>query len=905
MANTTIARIDSGAMIGIGSAGTLDVGADQQVVAVSLVQSGGAGGNIGFAGTLSWYNLTSHTTAQIEDGVTVNAGTSGGQPQASGAVTVHADDDMIVVGVTGGAVKSNHIGIGFAAAVNNINRTTLALIGSTSTPTMPGSFTAGVLHVNATNQGIVAGVSYAGSSVSSSEGTPATSNADEPTDDASLPSEFGSDDPLDETNGIAASGDASFNILKSDTEAYVNDKGTFNIGAAAPTPLPVDPSSSLQPLTVIHFLTSHGLVTGQPVNYTTTGGSIGGLSNNTTYYAIVIDPNNIELATTEVNALDGVPITLGPTVTSGFTYNLTSTFNSLPTILTFTSSSVENTLINFVNPHGLITGQPVEYQTTGNATGGLSNQAIYYAIVTGSNQIELAATYADAISGTAIALDYSKGSGTQTLTPITTDIEAASETIIVSIAGAFAVATNPDSSNLGIAGSVSSDDVIDTTKAYLQDATLTTYQLDVTATHSGYIGSLTAGASGASGVQGTAVAGSVSVDVILPDTEAYIENAEVALSGDSNVKAIDQTQIWSIAGSGALGGKGGYGAAIAVNLIGFSFLNTVDPAKTLAYIDGSTVTLDSGTLSVLATDANATPLPRIVSIAGALGVGTQAESNAVAAMVAVNIIKDETEAYVEDSTITKPASPTGTTNLDVASSDDSWIISIGGAVGASDNVGVGAGISYNQIAAQTESYIDDTTVTVGGTVNVQATDSAEIAGGTLGVGVSTGSGGIAGAGSASVNEINDTTKAYIDGGSTVTAGGAVSVVVTDSSLIVSVAGGVAISLDEGSAVGAAVSYNIIGNIIPAYIDDAIVTSESAGVDGDGDLLADARGDRGSGAPVRRASPWAARSRSTRSRTRSTPTSTTARTSRPMAATWSWPPRTSRPCTSSPAVWASP
>ncbi len=549
----------------------------------------------------------------------------------------------------------------------------------------------------------------------------------------------GDTDPLDATDGIAASGDASFNVLDSDTEAYVNDPGTFNTGGA-PRTLPVNPSATLEPLTVIHFLTTHGLVTGQPVNYTTSGGSIGGLTNKKTYYAIVLDPYDIELASSAVNALNGVALTLGPSVAAGFSYNLTSYLSTVPTLLTFTSASVENTLVNFANPHGLSTGQAVEYLTTGSATGGLSNKSILYAIVTGPNQIELAASFADAMAGIAISLDYSKGSGTQTLSPISTDIEAATETIVVSIAGAFAASLNVDKSeNLGLAGSVSSNAVTDTTKAYLQNAALSADQLDVTATHAGYIGSLTAGAAGASGVSGTAVAGSVSVNLILPDTEAYVSDANLALGADSNIKATDQTQIWSIAGSGALGGDGGYGVAIAVDLIGFSFGSSVAPAQTAAYIDGSTVTLAAGTLSVLATDANSTPLPRIVSVAGALGVGGQPDSGAGAGMVAVNIITDETEAYVEGSTINPPASPQGTTNLDVASDDGSSIIAIGGAVGAASKTGVGAAVSYNQIAAQTRSYVDDSTVNVSGTVTLQATDTAVIGGLTLGVGVSTGS----------------------------------------------------------------------------------------------------------------------------------------------------------------------
>src|SRR5208337_4305820 len=110
----------------------------------------------------AWYNVTSDTQAQIQDGVTVNGGyDANGNPLQGGVVDVQADDNTIIVGITGGAVKSNHIGVGFAMAVNNVNRKTLALIGSTSTPVTPGSYDISALHVNATDEGVVATVTYA------------------------------------------------------------------------------------------------------------------------------------------------------------------------------------------------------------------------------------------------------------------------------------------------------------------------------------------------------------------------------------------------------------------------------------------------------------------------------------------------------------------------------------------------------------------------------------------------------------------------------------------------------------------------------------------------------------------------------------------------------------------------
>ena len=367
------------------------------------------------------------------------------------------------------------------------------------------------------------------------------------------------------------------------------------------------------PLTVIRFADSDGLETGDSLAYSTTGTAVGNLSNNTTYYAIVLDPYDIELASSYQNAVNGVPITLDPAGATG-----TQTLAGSKSFTFDPTTDIVSTLLSFNLAPGqslsLSTGEPVEYQTSGSAIGGLTNDTTYYAISLDSDQIELADTYADAVAGKALTLTTNTGDQVQTLIPVTLAVNAADQTVVVSIAGAFAGRLTTGSSNTGVAGSFSTDDLIATTKAYISDPittsplTITATLLDVTAVHGGYIGSLAFGAAGASGVKGTAVAGSVSLDLVLPDTEAYISGATVNLSGDSEVHASEGAVIVALAGGLALGGKGGYGAALAVNLIGFSNQTTTSlnrPAATLAYIDNSTITDVGGTLSVMANSANA------------------------------------------------------------------------------------------------------------------------------------------------------------------------------------------------------------------------------------------------------------------------------------------------------------
>ena len=152
MNNTTLAQIDSGATIHIGSAGTLEVESNQFIVDVSVVMAGTSAGNIGFTGTGAWNDITSSTIAQIQDGVTVNGG---------GAVSVLANDDVVLGNLAGGVLSGQASGFGFTVAGNTLNRTTIAQIGGASHPPVTDNFQVGSITVQANSTGNVAAVTLA------------------------------------------------------------------------------------------------------------------------------------------------------------------------------------------------------------------------------------------------------------------------------------------------------------------------------------------------------------------------------------------------------------------------------------------------------------------------------------------------------------------------------------------------------------------------------------------------------------------------------------------------------------------------------------------------------------------------------------------------------------------------
>ena len=434
--------------------------------------------------------------------------------------------------------------------------------------------------------------------------------------------------------------------------------------------------------------------------------------------------------------------------------------------------------------------------------------------------------------------------------PVT--VNADSNAVDVAIAGAIGVSDEDTGKNVGLGGALGINVLTTMTDAYVYGATVTANALNVTATHDEAIGAFTAGGAGNPAGVGasTAVAGSVSINLILPDTEAYVSSAHIALVGDSSVKAFEKSVIVSIAGSAAIsGGTGGYGAAAAINMIGSPISNgapfnpqlapdqpdlPVADGATRAFITSSTITMVGGTLQVIASNVDPLSDSRIIAITGALGASKGATSTGAAGMLSVNLIRNDTEAYIGDgSSITEVAAGQGVTdpgilNLQVHADDESGIVAIGGAVGIGQTKSIGAALGYNQITSTIKATIDSTTVDLTGGVDVAAGSVQSIGGIVVGVAAGTGK-GWAIAGSVLVNVISNTIDAHIANSSVIDAGKNVSLQAKDNSLIVALAGAVAVSISGSQGGGASISYNRISNGIAAYVDGSTVTTSGGSI----------------------------------------------------------------------------
>jgi hypothetical protein len=170
---------------------------------------------------------------------------------------------------------------------------------------------------------------------------------------------------------------------------------------------------------------SHGFSQGELVQYDSVGqATIGGLSSGSPYYIILVDGDNIKLATTLENANAGTAINLTSLGTGRHRIlslskspDGTYTIASVPTANTFTVSAggyvpfivKEFTPRNEIDlqannlrilDHGFITGTKVTYNNNlGTSIGGLTTATDYYVIGINKDYIRLATTAENASSG--------------------------------------------------------------------------------------------------------------------------------------------------------------------------------------------------------------------------------------------------------------------------------------------------------------------------------------------------------------------------------------------------------------------------------------------------------------------------------------------------------------------------
>ena len=125
---------------------------------------------------------------------------------------------------------------------------------------------------------------------------------------------------------------------------------TFNVTASGSVPTitkTFNPRTNLSIDQNYIKITNHGFLTGTPVTYSNGGGtSLGGLTNSTVYYVIVINKDHLRLASTADSADAGTPVSI-TTFGAGGTHTLTSSqINGRVTGTGTVSTTVGSVLVN-------------------------------------------------------------------------------------------------------------------------------------------------------------------------------------------------------------------------------------------------------------------------------------------------------------------------------------------------------------------------------------------------------------------------------------------------------------------------------------------------------------------------------------------------------------------------------
>jgi hypothetical protein len=150
------------------------------------------------------------------------------------------------------------------------------------------------------------------------------------------------------------------------------------------------------------YVPNHGLVSGQVVKYSNGAGTIvGGLTNDTSYFVVVIDSSLIRLSTS-ANLNSFVNLTTAGTGTHTLTI----------TSLNFTTNTIS------IPNHGFEQGELVEYDTRGQtAVGGLLTSTPYYIVRVDRDNIKLATTPENALAASTFV-----GGVANAPTPLVVDI---------------------------------------------------------------------------------------------------------------------------------------------------------------------------------------------------------------------------------------------------------------------------------------------------------------------------------------------------------------------------------------------------------------------------------------------------------------------------------------------------
>lgn len=296
-------------------------------------------------------------------------------------------------------------------------------------------------------------------------------------------------------------------------------------------------------------------------------------------------------------------------------------------------------------------------------------------------------------------------------------------------------------------------------------------------------------AGGAGTFAGAGAAGAHSVST---NTKAYVGQSEVTDAGAVSVTAKDETELNTIAGSGAASGNTGVGLTAAVEVVN----------KKTSAIVGDNAEVTGSSLTVKAENTSS-------SVTGAAGLGVGGTAG-LAGAASETFVNQETDAHVG-----KNANVTVKKGAEILANSTFTQGATAGSVGGGGTVGIGISNATVSLHAVTKAYADDDAVISGGNqVKISADHTTDLTYATVAGGV----GGTVGvSGNAAVNIIDTETKAYTGKSSALSADDGISITASDTTELHGGNGGAAIGISGGGA-GVAVGVTNLKKNTSAYAD---------------------------------------------------------------------------------------
>jgi hypothetical protein len=885
--NSTHAVIDDNTLVS--ALGDVLVNAKSDHFAINIVESGTQAQDLGVSGAIGVNQFTNDTLAYIEDTANVTAGND---------LTIDAIHDVFALNVTGTILQAGSVGFGASVALNEFEHKTRSLIGDLNgrSPGNKGTVAAArQVNVNATTQEKLFGVSLAGTLVRSGSSSPGgeptddlnnLEDPDDPLDGESLPNLFG-EQPAQSTqqrSGIGISGDVSINQVTTNTHAYIDDDVTVNAGdrltvnadnsdafsLAVSGAAAIDFSQGSSGVAIAGAFTLNEIdrdVQAYVGNASVTAGAVDLNADTTDQKLLSITVGGAGTRRGAASVVGSANVNLLDTVTrAGLADNARVTTSG-----DITAHALNN-LLQVSIAGGFSVGGRVGVGAAADV--GVLNQTVesfigQNATISAGGDIKLIAnSQEDLISvGASLAVTNQDlgiaGSGaSQNLTntvqafvdtgaTVTTNqnllTDSNNDTFAVVVGGAAA-----GGRSAGIGASVGNSNIDRTVRAFINDgASVTAHGLgdaleDASGTIAGNGVLIDATASddlylfgaGGAGANRLAFAASAVVNTLDSDVAAYIgtgasvnNNPATVASPNQSVqlRADHDTNVLSVAGTVAGAAQAGIGAAADAQVI----------TKTVrAYVDDAATVIAADSILI-----NAESQEDLLNIAAGLTGGGKA---GVAATAAVYTLDITTEAFIDTA-----ATAIAQGNIIVAADSNANLRPIAGAGGFGGSGGFGASNATVVKTDVTRAFIGENAVvtalgrrnstmvpTDGDTMtpltglSVTATSREDlniIAAGAAGAGA------VGVAGSATVNVLDETTRAFIAAGAQINSINptllpasptqSVNILATDQTTLFNVAG--AIAGGGSGGIGAGADVGVITKDTQAFIaTDATVLAEN-------------------------------------------------------------------------------